>query len=141
MLPDAQQISVNAQVTSHHWRADRTGAAWENFIPWIRIHMFKLRVNMCLHVLTFYPHPLKALAGLCLKQTLHACQLSLCSDSVSLLIKCNTTTVLNLPVKHIECLEIKVAFSVSSKSYVIILWPLLFLRFFCLLSLQTQPEP
>lgn len=37
-----------------------------------------------------------------------------------------------------ESLEIKVVFRESSKCYVIILLPLLFLRFFYLLSLQTQ---
>lgn len=39
-----------------------------------------------------------------------------------------------------ESLEIKVVFRVSSKCYVIILLPLLFLRFFYLLSLQTQAK-
>lgn len=47
-------------------------------------------------------------------------------------------TVLNLLVRHVENLEIKMVFSMSSKHHVMILLPLLFLRSFCLLSFQTQ---
>lgn len=47
-------------------------------------------------------------------------------------------TVLNLFAKHVESLEIKVVFSVSSKRYVIILLPLLFLRF--LFAWLTNPS-
>lgn len=47
-------------------------------------------------------------------------------------------TVLNLFAKHVESLEIQVVFSVSSKRYVIILLPLLFLRL--LFAWLTNPS-
>lgn len=53
-------------------------------------------------------------------------------------LKGATKTVLNLLVRHVENLEIKMVFSMSSKQHVMILLPLLFLRSFCLLSFQTQ---
>lgn len=53
-------------------------------------------------------------------------------------LKGATKTVLNLLVGHVENLEIKMVFSMSSKHHVMILLSLLFLRSFCLLSFQTQ---
>lgn len=73
-----------------------------------------------------------------LKQTLGSPYLLPHHDSVSPPINGDTMTVLNLFAKYIESLEVKVVFSVSSKPDVIILLPILFLRFFCLLGLQTQ---
>lgn len=76
-----------------------------------------------------------------LKQTLHGLKPSPSCDSVCLLIEVDAVAVLSLFAKHVENLEIKVVFNVSSKPGVIILWPLLFLRFFCLLGSPSRPGP